>query len=296
MKKLLINQISNFTTKRNLLIFNIIFISIISSLTVGAQKDSYNIAPDTVSYSWDRFSISFGGFVTKMNSDIQLGSQQVGLGVIINVEDALGLETSSTVLRSEMQYNYGKRRRHTVGLDYFGLLRNAQKVLESEIEIGDEIFPIGTEVDSKFNLQIFKGTYSYSFYQDKRVKLNGLVGLFIMPIKFSTSALGLSEEATSFVAPLPVFGLGTNFAITPKLYIKQSVEFLYLKISNFKGAITDINIQLEYNLWEHFGFGAGLNAYQLDIEAFSDKNTFFNFKGSIKTGYSGLMFYAKYYL
>jgi hypothetical protein len=94
---------------------------------------------------------------------------------------------------------------------------------------------------------------------------------------------------------LPVLGLGTSFAITPRLYFEQSIDFLYLKISNFKGVITDFNFRLEYNAWKHFGVGGGLNTFRLDIEAFGDKDNFFDFKGTIKTGYTGLLFYAKYY-
>lgn len=277
------------------MIFVLVFVSLIASLTAGAQKNNYEVAPDSVNYEWERFSVNFGSFVTGMNSDIQLGSQQLGIGVIVNVEEALGLKRNATVLRSEMQYNFGTRRRHSVGLGYFGLLRNAKKRLESDIEIGDQIFPIGTEVNSKLNLQIFKAMYSYSFYKDKRVKIDASIGLFVMPISFSTKALDLNEAASSFVAPLPVIGLGTSFALSSRLCLKQSVEFLYLEIGNFKGVVSDINIKLEYNLWDHFGIGGGLNAYQLNIEAYSDKGTFLNFKGSLKTGYTGVLFYAKYY-
>ena len=167
--------------------------------------------------------------------------------------------------------------------------------MDSNIEIGDQIFPVGTEVNSRFNLQIFKGTYSYSFYQDKRVKLDASVGLFVMPTAFSIDALNLSDKSAKFVAPLPVLGFGTSFAIAPKLYLEQSVDFMYLKISNFKGVITDVNMRLEYNAWEHIGFGGGLNTFRLNIDAFDKKNKYFNFKGSLKTGYTGLLFYAKYY-
>ena len=54
-----------------------------------------------------------------------------------------------------------------------------------------------------------------------------------MPISFSTSALGFSEEAFEFIAPLPVLGLGTSFAITPKLKLNQSIEILYLGFADF---------------------------------------------------------------
>ena len=259
-----------------------------------AQEYNSDIKSDTITYSWERFSFRLGGFLAGLNSDIQLSSQQVGLGVNINVEEALGLESSAFVFRSELAYNYGKRRRSNTRIGYFGLFREASKVLETEITIGDQNFPVGTEVNSQFNLQIFKGTYEYSFYLDERVKLYASVGLFIMPISFSTSALGFSEEAFEFIAPLPVLGVGASFAITPKLKFKQSIEILYLKISNFKGGISNINVMMEYNPWKHLGFGLGLNSYLLNIEAFEESDSFLNFKGTVKTGYTGLLLYGKY--
>lgn len=69
---------------------------------------------------------------------------------------------------------------------------------------------------------------------DKRVKLAFTVGLFIMPISFSTSALGLSDESVYFVAPLPVLGLQTDFAITPKIILTQNIEVLYLDFFNLQ--------------------------------------------------------------
>jgi len=280
---------------KNKMIFILFLVSFLSSSTLSAQENNSDLKPDSPNYSWERFSFKMGGFVTALNSDIQISSQQVGLGALVNVEDALGLSTSSSVIRSEIQYNFGKTRRHSAKLDYFGLFRHAQKILDTEIEIGDEIYPIGTEVSSKFNLRIFKGTYAYSFYMDERVKIDASLGLFIMPISFSSSALKSSRETASFTAPLPVVGLGTSFAITPKLYLKQSVEVLYLDISNVKGSIVDVNMRLEYNRWKHFGLGLGLNAYRLSIEADTEDNPFFDFQGSVKTGYSGLLFYGKYY-
>ncbi len=197
-------------------------------------------------------------------------------------------------MRSEIEYHYGKRMRHTVRLGYFGLLRNANKVLKSEIEFGDNVFPIGTEVNSKFNLQIFKADYGYSFFSDERIRLGGTLGLFIMPITFSTTALDLSGEAAEFVAPLPVIGLGFNFAIAPKLYLKQSIEVLYLEIANFKGSLSDINIRLEYDIIKHLGLGIGYNSYRLNLMAQQEGSMFFDFEGTVKTSYSGLLFYAKY--
>lgn len=279
----------------NKYVVSLLLTILLSTSILMAEENNLNHKSDTLAYSWERFSFNLGGFIAGLNNDIQIGSQQVGLGVIINVEDALGLETTTLALRSEIEYNYGKRRRNNLRFGYFTLYRDARKILESEITIGKETFPVGTEVTSKFSLQIMKGTYEYSFFIDERVKLGASIGLYIMPISFSTNALGLSEEVAEFVAPLPVLGLGANFAITPKIRIKQSVEILYLEFSTFKGSLMDLNIKFEYNPWNHLGFALGLNSYQLNIKATKANSTFLDFEGSIKSSFTGLLFYGRYY-
>ncbi len=279
----------------NKIIFSLILVVFQASLDVNAQDNNSVNTTDTLNYKWERFSVSLGGFITGLNSEIILGSQQVGLGLSINLEDALGLQSSTLVLRGDAGYHFGKRNRHSLRFGYFGFFRDAKKVLESEIEIGDETYPVGTEINSKFDLQIYKGAYDYTFYMDERVKLGVSFGMYILPISFSTSALGLSEEVAEFIAPLPVLGVSSNFAISPKLFLKQSIEVLYLEISSFKGYITDLNIRMEYNPWKHFGFGLGINTYRLNISASQKDNVGLDFVGSVKTSYTGLLFYGKYF-
>ncbi|WP_340114352.1 hypothetical protein [Maribellus mangrovi] len=291
----LCNRILHYIKFQRWLKIKFFLLGLVIGLTVCAKDKNNTSKSDTLDYSWERFSFDFGGYLTGLNSDIQLESQKVGLGVNVNFEDALGLKNTSTVLRSEIHYNYGKRRQHTVDLEYFGLFRSAHKVLKSDIEIGDQVFPVGTELNSRFNLQIYKAKYSYAYFQDKRVKLDASFGLYVMPITFSAKALNLNGTATKFVAPLPIVGIGSTFAITPKLYLEQNIDFLYLKISNFKGLITDINFRIEYNAWKHFGFATGINSFHLYVNAYDSKHKFLDFKGTLKTSHTGLLFYAKYY-
>jgi len=282
----------------NKIIFILILVFFQASPDIQAQENNAVNKTDTLKYKWERFSLSIGGFLSGLSSDIILGSHQVGLGLSINLEDALGLESSSLVLRGEAGYHFGKRNRHSLRFGYHGFFRVAKKVLDTEIEIGDETFPVGTEINSRFNLQIYKGSYDYSFYMDERIKLGASFGIYILPISFYTSALGLSEEVAEFIAPLPVLGLSSNFAISPKLFLKQHIDILYLEISGFKGYITNLNIDLEYNPWKHFGIGLGINTYRLNISATKENNGFMgflDFAGSVKTRYTGLLFYGKFY-
>ena len=94
---------------------------------------------------------------------------------------------------------------------------------------------------------------------------------------------------------LMTHSISTKFALTPKLFLKQGIEILYLEISNFKGYITDLNIRVEYNPWKHFGFGLGIDTYRINISLAQKDNGGLDFVGSIKTSYTGLLFYGKYY-
>lgn len=246
------------------------------------------------SATWNRFSIGAGGFISSNSSGILLGVQQLGTGIQINLEEALGLETSTLVLRLNAKYRIGKNRRNSVVFGYFDVNRTAKKVLSEEIQIGDEVFPIGTEISSKFDLIIIRAKYGYSFFQDDRISMGGSFGFYIMPIRFSAKALNYNEQSTQFIAPLPLVGLYTDFKIKNKLYLKQSLEFLYLSVQNFSGRIMDLNIAVEHKTFDHFGLGFGVNINSLNISV-TDSRNYFDFIGKINMQYSGLMLYGKYH-
>lgn len=257
---------------------------------VYAQESVEENKTDSLKY--ERLSFLVGGFFTGLNNDIHIGSEELGLGISMNLEDALGLQTSTFVLRSEFEYTFGKQQKSGLQLVYFGFFRDAKKILDSELEIGEVVFPVGTEVNSTYDLQILSAQYSYSFFLDKRVKIGASFGFFVMPINFSTTARNSTASGTKFVAPLPVLGLIGRFAIAPKLFIDQSIKLLYLQVGNFTGSINDINFRVEYFPWDKIGFGLGYNSNHLNIKAKCSNNPL-GFAGKISSGYTGIMCYGK---
>jgi hypothetical protein len=146
-------------------------------------------------------------------------------------------------------------------------------------------------VDTEFDLKLFKGAYSYSIVQDDRFDFGLGIGLYVAPAKFRISAsnAGVREESSS-TSPLPFLTSHIDYALTPKLFLKQSFELFYLEYKDFKGRLLDARIGLEYNLWKHFGLGLAFNIFSLHVE---DKGDASNLKGSIDLAFSGLMLYGK---
>lgn len=280
--------------RTNLIVLSITVLILLLPSKLYAQNSSKETQSDTLDYQWDKFSISVGGFLTSLNNGIVIGSEQLGLGVALNLEDALGLKTSVLVMRSDLEYSFGKRDRHNIKLDYVGFFRSATKDTESELTIGGETFPIGTKIQTRYDLQIIRASYKYNYFIDKRVKLGASFGFFVMPISFSAKASGSSTKAADLTAPLPVLGLDAYFNITPKISIRQSLEFLYLNFDDFTGSLNDVNLKVEYHPWKHLGLGLGYNYYQMHLIIPDASDSLFDFVGDIKSGYTGILFYAKY--
>lgn len=252
------------------------------------------LSQDSLQFQWEKFSVNLGGFFASINSNISINGTEMGLGVNINLEDALGLSTSNTVIRGEAEYNFGSRKRSYVRMGYFGLFRNASKILETELELGGTVYPIGTEVQSKYNMQIFRGMYDYSFFKDERIMLSLSAGLYVLPMDFSVGTDYIIDESAKVIAPLPVLGFRNSFLIAPKVILKQNVEFLYLKTGSFKGLISDLNMWVEYNPLKHFGFGLGFNTFRFNFTAYESIGDR-DFMGTLSTGFTGMLFYGRYY-
>jgi hypothetical protein len=275
--------------KKTVWVFVALFIVVLVSPSVHAASS------DPADQPWERFSFKLGGYIADLDSSVYIGSDTLGLGASVDVEEALGLDSSMSVFRAEVSYRFGSSRRHMLGLKYYDFRRSSTKKLETEITWQDKTYPIGTTVESYYNIGVIKAGYGYAFFQDDRISLAASIGLFITPIEAGISATGIGTEEEEITAPLPVVGMSLDFAITPKLFLKQSLEVFYLEIGDFKGSIAAFNIVCEYNFWKNVGFGIGYDMFDLKIEANGSDYPNLDFIGKIEFRYTGLLLYTKVY-
>lgn len=271
----------------------IVFLCILGILAVtpaGAEDKDFSVKP------WDKGSIAVGSFVAGTDSSLRLGV--TGIGVTIDVEDALGLESTTTVLRTDAFWRYADNLKHRLEFTWFALRRDGQNTIGRNIPVGGgSVIPIGTTVESTFDFDLYKLGYSYSFFQDNRMDIAAGFGLFIAPINFEINASGFvtNYAAESITAPLPVLTLRGDFAITPKLFLKNQVEAFYLEYANYRGAIYDYRLNLEYNWFKHVGVGLGVETFNLNLEAEGSDYPGVDFVGEIGFRYTGAMLYMKFY-
>ena len=250
-----------------------------------AQEDSDAQDP------WPKWSLSVGAFVADLDNTIRIGAP--GVGFELDLESALGLKNSQTVFRVDGAYRFGNNNRHRIDFTWFDLSRDATRVLEQDIELPDGTpLPIGATVSSQYDLAFYNVRYAYSFIKDDRIDFAGSLGLHITHLGlFMEEVGGPGAGGDSVTAPLPVLGGRLDVALTPKWYVRSSVEALYLSVGNFTGSIADILLAGEYRAWEHFSLGLGLNTVRMNLE--DDNSLGLNFNGRFQSDFVGLMLYGK---
>ena len=244
-----------------------------------------------------RWYLSVGPYGALLDTDVNVGVQTIGLGIKLDVEKFLGLQSETLTFRIDGSYRAGKTGRHRISASWFAFRREGENTLAEDIplppEFGGGIIPIGTTVEGKFNIDIIKTTYRYSVILDDRIDLNVGGGLYIAPITVGYGIKGTDFETTSLTAPLPVVGIGLITALTPKWFAMAQADLMYLQISGYKGGVTNSLVGVEYRPFKKVGFGLRAEGLNLQIENSkeSDIPGLGDFIGTIDFSYVGASIY-----
>lgn len=243
-------------------------------LRCAAAEEAVAAQPKAACRLWEKGSVSFGGFLAAFDSTLAFGLE--GAGIAVNAEELLDLDSQLTVLRLGALYRPDKSRRHQVDLTWAAYHRRGDATLNEEIEIGDVTLPVGAEVETVFNFDIIRGTYSYAVLQDDRMRIALGLEVYAVPLRYSldveSSADWTAVEAADTTLPLPALALRGDFLLVRKLYLNAGLDAMYLEISDFKGSLLDVNVNLEYRPWKHVGLGVGYNGFTVDVEGRSDSD------------------------
>ena len=130
---------------------------------------------------------------------------------------------------------------------YVWISQSGSKTIDQDIHWGDVVYPINSDLSTKFDFSDLRGSVGYSFYKTSDKELGVGLGLHTLSYKLSLSTLTLGTEAANVLAPLPVISAYGGFALN-----------------------------------EHFGFGFGWRGLTLNFQATSGR-----FVGKLEQSFQG---------
>jgi hypothetical protein len=218
----------------------------------------------------DRFYFGVGAFFPRTSTSAQLQSR-TGVGANIDFENALGMATDKSVPMGFARWRLGEKWR--IEAEYFQLNRTGTKVIDRDIQWGDTVYPVNASVSSKFDFSDLRISAGYSFFRrpDKEVGIGA--GLHVAQYDVSLSSPGRTTESTAVTAPLPVFSVYSQFALTERWAIAARMDRFVLRYQDFDGSLTGLALDIMYQPFRHVGFGLGTRALALDASASKDGRT-----------------------
>jgi hypothetical protein len=248
----------------------------------------------------DKFRLAIGGYaLARYDSDISLTDPDLGAGISISPQDTLGIDIENTVLRIEGYYRYHPK--HALTFSWYSINSTGSKIIEEEFDWEDNdgntvTVPVGAQVFSILDYEIFKLGYLWSFHHTDKIELGVGAGRHITQLSMDLDASSTTPPSQSLqdaktTVPLPVFSLVLKYNVTPKFHWYLKSEAFLLKYDNWTGSYRDTTLGMEYRVWKNVALGAGLSSNSLEIEE-DDPDHILKYNNNIS---GGLLYVATYF-
>jgi hypothetical protein len=243
-------------------------------------------------YLTDEFYVAIGGYFPTVDSDIRLDAPDGSRGTDFDLEDDLGLDSTTATGFGYFRWRFLPR--HRVELEIFALNRDGTRMASKPFKIGKVTGDVGVRLNTSFDIAIGRITYGYSLIHDSKKELGILAGLHLADASASIAMQGdLTIGGTAFtnseakqggdiVLPLPHIGGFFSYAITPKLTGSVNVLAFYLDVGDVRGGLLEVDGTLHYKVAKHFGIGGGLKYFDLDVVDSTD-----SFRGEFELRFLG---------
>ena len=233
--------------------------------------------------------LELGGFLISSETEVRLDGE-FSTGTEIDLERDLGLEDAD---RFRFDGLWRITPRHHLRGAYYALDRDAERRIDRELEFGDIVIPVQGEVSANVDTSIAQLSYEYAFARGDRYEIAGSFGVHWISFDLGVSAslFGGSftrEESADTDAPLPVIGLRGLWRVGGKFYLSGTAQYFDASYDKYDGNLQDYRVALIWMPWRHFGFGAGYNFFQVDVDVDEER-----FDGSLRWRYDGAVAFAE---
>lgn len=221
----------------------------------------------------ERYKISAGFYSPFSNTTIRVGTDSGNAGTSIDLEKDLGFKTNTESFLGNFQWRISSRSR--LDLSYYYIRRNSSRTLERTIEFGDQTYEVNTSISSFFNTEIYRLSYGYAIISKPTYEIGALIGFHIIGADMGLNAKANNQQIErnsdfGFTAPLPDFGIWGGYAISPRFSFNGEIDFLSVKINNFKGRILAYDATFTYMLAKHWNLTAGYTGLNVRVDVERD--------------------------
>lgn len=233
----------------------------------------------------DRFSISLGTFLLDTSTELRIDGM-AGNGTEFDAERTLGLKDSDR-FRVDGYWRFADR--HRLRVMYFDAKRSASRVLDTELVVGDTVFPVNGQIDSSFDTRVAELAYEYAFLKRDNYEVAASIGIHDLRFALDISAMQTASGQPLDLArtanangPLPVIGLRGTWRLNDRFYLDGQAQFFKISLDPYDGRLEDYTLSVVWQAFKHVGLGVGYNEFVTRLDVSDDR-----FDGRLRWEYGG---------
>jgi hypothetical protein len=231
--------------------------------------------------------LSVGTFANSTALDIRLDPSTSLPGTEIDWDQRFGLEHSK---RFRLDGLWRFTPKHHLRVLYTDYSQTDRATLASEIQWGDDLFPVNAQVTGTLGFEVIEAAYEYAFVTSDRAEIAGSLGLHYTTLEARLSATVTSPTTgsrsiggpRSVDAPLPVVGLRGMWRLGGQVYLDAQAQYFSLAIDDIKGSLYNYRAAIIWQPTRRVGLGAGYDAFGVDVDLRQD-----DFRGKVDWVYRG---------
>jgi outer membrane scaffolding protein for murein synthesis (MipA/OmpV family) len=204
----------------------------------------------------------------------------------IDVEDVLGVNKRKSIIHFEGIFRFAHF--HRIEIGHFALGRDSETTLLTDIRLGEDIFPAGTEIDVDVELRVTKFAYGFSLINDAQKELGVLAGVHITNYDALVVAPETGQRAeTSVNTPLPVIGVYASIGLGARTDLSANLQLFRMEFDHYSGSLNNFYLGVTHYLNDKIGAGIGYNLYLMNLDSPDE-----DLRGSLKLRHHGPIVFA----
>jgi hypothetical protein len=220
---------------------------------------------------FDDYNFKLEGSWVAMNTAVRLDSKTLGMGTELRFEDDLNLDANK--LLPSLSFEWQISDRHRLGARWQDISRDSNSQALKEIQWGDEIIPIDSDIRLAFDVTQYSVDWTYYPWVRERWAAGFGLGLRVLEISAELTwslqggALAEGAEAASVTGPLPYVNFEYRRLLSDKWRFEAGLGWLDVTIDDISGGQWLGKVGAEYLLGEHWAIGARFNMSTIDVDS-----------------------------
>jgi hypothetical protein len=252
--------------------FTVVLIALAVTYGLDASADEDTNDENSNDFFDRSFWIGIGIGYERFDTNLKLTDNQSGGSVFVDLESSLGLAEEKAI---PLIYGYYRpNNKHGFGW-YFSRVRRDGDILAIDANFGDlNVTGIASISD---RTSFYDLTYNYTVYEDDRAFVFASFGVYGLDLGYNLRAVGeitfegepvisgVYEENINTFAPLPLIGIDTWFALTPKWSLGTKVSIVAGSYDDVSAFVFSTKIRAAYTLSDQFAVDFGVNYFDADV-------------------------------